>query len=86
MTAPELERGRMTAPELERGRMTAPEFDRERMDDSDPDASGIVYVGAGEIPETEVGVGGRGEVGGGVNDDPEGDDVNGRLRGAVTGK
>jgi hypothetical protein len=86
MTAPELDRGRMTAPELERGRMTAPEFDRERMDDSDPDASGIVYVGAGEIPGAEVGVGGRGEVGGGVNDVPEGDDVNGRLRGAVTGK
>jgi hypothetical protein len=82
----DLDRGRMTAPELERGRMTAPEFERERMDDSDPDASGIVYVGAGEIPGADVGVGGKGEVGGGVKELLEGDAASGRLRGAVTGK
>ena len=86
MTAPELERGRMTAPELDRGRMTAPELERERIEDSDPDASGIVYVGAGEIPGADVGVGGRGEVGGGVKDVTEADDDNGRLKAAVTGK
>lgn len=86
ITAPELERGNMTAPELDRGRMTAPEFERERMEDSEPEASGIVYVGAGEMPGAEVGVGGKGEVGGGVNELLEGDDASGRFRGAVTGK
>ena len=82
----DLERGKITAPELERGRMTAPEFDLESMEDSDPDASGMVYVGAGETPGAEVGVGGNGDVGGGVKEVPDGDDDRGRFKGAVTGK
>jgi hypothetical protein len=71
MTAPELDLGRMTAPELDLGRMTAPEFERDRMEDSDPEERGIVCVGAGPIPGLEEGVGGSGDVGGGVSDDTD---------------
>jgi hypothetical protein len=38
------------------------------------------------MPGADVGVGGSGDVGGGVNEVPDGDDDTGRFKGAETGK
>jgi hypothetical protein len=87
MTAPELERGKMTAPELERGKRTAPELDRGIDEESDSDARGIVCVGPDKgVDPVDEGVGGKGEVGGGVSDDVEVDAEIGLEEPALVGK
>lgn len=71
----------------ERGRMTAPELERGSDDVSDPDARGIVCVGPDKgVEDAEGGVGGRGEVGGGVSEDVEVDGEIGRPNAALAGK
>jgi len=71
----------------ERGKMTAPELERGSEDVSDPDARGIVWVGPDKgVDDAEGGVGGRGDVGGGVREDVDVDDDKGRPNAAVAGK